>query len=461
MILKISEIIYFIAVVLLLFNLTIFIHELGHFLIGRWRGAKIERFAIWFGPAIWSKVINGVEFRLGCIPLGGYVAFPQLAMEAVEGKSETPTEDIKPLKPKDKIPILLAGSVFNIFLAFAVACIVWVVGLPKDASILDLKVGYVPSGSPEQAAGVQPGDEIVSINGKAVNDWEEVMQRVALSLSESIHLGVKRDGELKFFDLKPNRDSFFEIRKLELGPSSTPVAGEIMEGSPAEKAGVKTDDKFLMIDNEKILGTYQMMALITKRANKPTQFTILRKGEQLQLEITPKMEEEQKKPMIGIVFKSEENIKTVYPNPIAQIVRSVLLMADTFNALLHSKATGVGAKDLSGPLGIGKHIFDTLRMDFRLALSFMVMLNINLAVINLLPIPVLDGGHIVFTIIEAIRRKPLNQKVMEVVQTIFVVLLVGLMLYVTFHDVRRFKKHGLFSSPPAKEETPKVFKEKK
>ena len=119
------HVIYVIIVVLLLFNLTIFIHELGHFLVGRLRGAKIERFAIWFGPAIWSKKIDSVEFRLGCIPLGGYVAFPQLAMETIEGKSETPSEELKPLKPRDKIPILVAGSVANIFLGFVVAFATW------------------------------------------------------------------------------------------------------------------------------------------------------------------------------------------------------------------------------------------------------------------------------------------------------------------------------------------------
>ena len=275
------NILYVVAVVLLLFNLTIFAHELGHYLIGRRRGAKIERFAIWFGPALWHKTIHGVEYRLGCIPFGGYVAFPQLAMESIEGKSETPAEKLEPLKPGDKIPILFAGSFANILLGFLVACIVWMVGVPKEASDFDLIVGYVSANTPEEKAGIRPGDRIISINDNPVKDWDEIRQRVALSLTQGVRVGLERNGTLQTVEIVPDRDDLFKIRMLGFEHVNIPVAGMIQPNSPAEKAGIQPGDEFLIVDGEKVLGTLHLIEMIGQRANKPTCLFLLRNGERI------------------------------------------------------------------------------------------------------------------------------------------------------------------------------------
>ncbi len=448
MILQILNVIYVLVVVLFLFNLTIFIHELGHYLVGRRRGAKIDRFAIWFGPALWSKKIDGVEFRLGCIPLGGYVAFPQLAMEEVEGKSEIPAEELPPLKPRDKIPILFAGSIANILLGIVVACVIWVVGIPRESSYADLKIGYVPPQSLEWQAGIRPGDKIVTINGKIVTDWDEVTQHVALSLSEKVQIGNERNGSLQTIEIIPEKDSFLKFRRLRLERTYTPMVDQCQLDSPAEKAGIQAGDHFLELDGKKIFGKEHMIELVEARANKTVPLVVLRNGIQKVFEITPKIEKNSKKARIGILFSMEfddQNKVTVYPTPWNQIVKSLLLMVDTLNALLHTRTTGVGVKDLSGPLGIGTVLYRSIELDFRLALYFLVLLNINLAVVNLLPIPVLDGGHIVFSLIEQIRKKPLNQKFMEVTQTTFIVMLLGLMLYVTYNDLGRMGLSRFFS----------------
>jgi regulator of sigma E protease len=461
MLLNILNILYFIAVCLILFNLTIFIHELGHYLVGKWRGAKIERFAIWFGPAIWKKTINGVEFRLGCIPLGGYVAFPQLAMEAVEGKSETPTEQLPPLKPKDKIPILLAGSVGNIILGFVVATIVWIVGIPTDKDNLNLTMGYIPSTSPIYESGIRQGDRVVRVNGEEVRDWDEVRYQVALSLSPVAHVEVERGGQVLGFDLQPVQDNLFKIRTLTLqhySGTSTPVVQRMAPESPAIKAGFKVGDRILSVDGEPVLAVAHVIEIVGRRAGEQTRFMVERSGETVPIDVTPLLEKVSKAPKIGIDFgraSTPDEVVLVHPTPLKQVSRSLFAMFDTISALVYTKVTGVGIKDLAGPIGITEQLYLRLLLDYRLALSFLVMLNINLAVVNLLPIPVLDGGHIVFSIIEAIRKRPMSIKFMELTQTVFVVLLLSMMLYITWNDLGRSLNFGVLgrikNGEPSKE----------
>src|SRR3954447_1404043 len=140
---SILKFIFIFLEVLLLFNLLIFVHELGHFLAARWRGLKVDRFAIWFGKPLWKKTINGVEYALGCIPAGGYVSLPQMAtMEAIEGKSDTPVDQLPPISALDKIIVAVAGPLFSFLLAVAFAVVVWAVGRPADVD-KTTKIGWV------------------------------------------------------------------------------------------------------------------------------------------------------------------------------------------------------------------------------------------------------------------------------------------------------------------------------
>src|SRR3954469_9544745 len=158
--------------VLLLFNLLIFVHELGHFLAARWRGLKVDRFAIWFGKPIWKKKINGVEYALGTIPAGGYVSLPQMAtMEAIEGKSESSDKPLPPISALDKIIVAFAGPLFSFLLALAFACVVMLVGRPVSESEKTTVIGYAIKGGPADEAGLRPGDKILAVDNKPVSKF--------------------------------------------------------------------------------------------------------------------------------------------------------------------------------------------------------------------------------------------------------------------------------------------------
>src|SRR5437588_5511021 len=171
-ILSILKFIFIFLEVLLLFNLLIFVHELGHFLAARWRGLKIDRFAIWFGKPIWKTTINGVEYALGTIPAGGYVSLPQMAtMEAIEGKTESSGKPLPPISALDKIIVAFAGPLFSFLLALAFAVVVMTVGRPVSRSETTTVIGYVVKGGPADEAGLRPGDKILAVDNKPVTKF--------------------------------------------------------------------------------------------------------------------------------------------------------------------------------------------------------------------------------------------------------------------------------------------------
>src|SRR5438876_2939842 len=169
MLLHVARVVLILLEVLVLFNLLIVVHELGHFLAARWRGLYIERFGVWFGKPLWKKTINGVQYSLGSLPFGGFVALPQLApMDIIEGKADVDRAKLAPISALDKIIVAVAGPIFSLLLALSFAGVVWAVGHPVSEGDSTTVIGYVMPDSPAQKAGLEPGDKILSVDGKPV-----------------------------------------------------------------------------------------------------------------------------------------------------------------------------------------------------------------------------------------------------------------------------------------------------
>jgi regulator of sigma E protease len=446
--------------VILLFNLLIIVHELGHYWAAKWRGLKVEKFQIWFGPPIWKKTINGVQWGLGSIPAGGFVALPQMApMEAVEGKSPDGTDrkSLPPITPLDKIIVAFAGPLFSFLLAIVFAVIVWKVGRPVHTAEATTIIGFVGKDMPAQAAGIKVGDRVVSINDVPIQTFfgltNSVISTVALSETPTLKVVVERPGVDKplEFNITPkaaNKGGAFDrgtTRKLGIGPSYLPVVGAVMEGSPAAKAGLKPGDKILSANGTPIWGGNQVDAIGAETPGQPMQLEIERPSaapggtpEKLTLAVAAvapiKPEKAKDMPLTGAVWKEEFTI--IHPGPVEQIKKSALTIFTTIKALV-SKDSDISVKHLSGPVGIGGAFYDMLNVEhgWRLALWFAVVVNVNLALLNMMPLPILDGGHIVLAILEKIRGKVVSLRLLEWVQTGFALLLLSFMLYVTVIDV--------------------------
>ncbi|MCX7886184.1 MAG: RIP metalloprotease RseP [Verrucomicrobiae bacterium] len=429
--------VYPVLLVVFFFGLTIFAHELGHFLVARRRGMKVERFSIGFGPPIWKWTRNGVEYRVSWIPCGGYVMLPQMApMEVLEGKSESKPEELPPASPADKILVSLAGPVLNVALAFVLACALWWLGTPANPSV----VGWVEEGSPEELCGIRPGDRIVQVNDQRVKTWGELMEAVAFSRQSTVQLHVERGGEKLTFAVEARLNEKFKIKTLNLYPRVRPFAQKVLAGSPAERAGIRPGDRFVSVDGVALYSREQMISLISQRADQPVEIKVLRNGRLLGLTAVPQLDPNDKVARIGVRLGEDLEILRPGAPPLEQFREVLGSMARLAKAIFHYKETGVGLDSFSGPVGISVHWWYAIVSGGILwGLKIAVILNINLAILNLLPLPVLDGGHIIFSAVEAAIRRPLPARLVQVTQTAFAALLIGFMLYITvFSDLRRF-----------------------
>jgi regulator of sigma E protease len=440
----ITEWIYPGLLVVFFFGLTIFIHELGHFVIAQRRGMLIERFSIGFGPKIWGWTKNGVDYRISWFPFGGYVALPQMSTgESLEGKSAVRPEDLPPASPQSKVLVALAGPVMNLVLAVVLASILWVAGKPMNAPV----VGWVETGSPEELAGICPGDRIVAVNGKEVKTWTQLMEDVAFSLEPTVNVTVERKGERFNYLLEAKLNERLNVKMLEVYPREHPFAQKVFPNSPAERAGLRLGDQFVSVEGAPVYSSEQLRALVGKRAGEVTEVKVLRNGQPLTLAVTPELNPEQKAGRMGVQLGDRLQVVRPGPTPVEQFREILVSMAGLVKAVFHSKETGIRASSISGPVGIfGIWWYGIVSGGLLQGINIAVLLNINLAIINLLPIPVLDGGHIIFSVIEGARRKPLNARLVHATTMTFAALLVAFMLYVTFFDVQRIL---LWQSRPA------------
>jgi regulator of sigma E protease len=528
MILQIARVVFIILEVLVLFNLLIVVHELGHFLAARWRGLFIEQFGIWFGKPVWKKKVNGVLYTLGSIPAGGFVKLPQLApMDIIEGKADLDRETLPPISALDKIIVAFAGPLFSFALAVVFAVFVSMVGRPVSESESTTTIGYVLPDSPAAKAGLRPGDRILIVDGKKVRRFggmgeDSISWLIVRSEGESIPITVARDvaGKTEIINVAarpivPPTKAWMRkaLRQIEIYPAETPLVAKVEPGSladkaglkpndlilevngqrlyhilqihdfirdhpgesltltverggnkvtlpfnpgppaiasvfkesPAEKASLKPGDLVVAIDGQKMGSTAAISDYIKQHAGQPVTFTLQRGEQQVTVSVTPEIPEGDTMPRIGIAWDDDYGIALdafgrlhlMHPSPLEQIRAGTMSIVNTIGAIASPKSD-VKLQHVSGPVMMLRiyYVMFESKEGWRMALWFSVVLNVNLALINLLPIPVLDGGHIVLALVESVRRRPVNMRVLEAVQSACAILIIGFMIYIAFFDVQ-------------------------
>src|SRR6201984_1524848 len=449
MILHIGRVILVLFEVLALFNLLIIVHEVGHFLAARWRGLYIEKFGVWFGKPIWKKTINGVQYSLGSLPFGGFVALPQLApMDIIEGKADVDRARLPKISALDKIIVAIAGPLFSLLLAVCFAVIVWAVGHPVSEADSTTVIGYVAPDSPALKAGLQAGDRILAVDGKPVRRFmgmnDSVSWDVVRSEGKKIAVKFQRDGKVQTVWVEPYKAETRgwrrkSVRQLLISAAETAIIAKVEANTPAAAAGLRPGDIIRGFNQTPIYNPIALLEYISKHPNEELVLHVERNGSKLDIPEKPTLlpTAGEMKPRIGIQWDTSGIVSIQHPNPIEQVYNRVTSTLKTIGAVASPKSA-VKLQHLSGPVGIGRIYYLLFQSErgWQLALWFSVILNVNLAILNLLPIPVLDGGHIVLALIESVRRKPVNMRVLEVVQTSCSVLIIGYMLSLTFFDVQ-------------------------
>ncbi|MGA1204229.1 MAG: RIP metalloprotease RseP [Opitutales bacterium] len=447
-----------IVLVVLFFGASIFIHELGHYLAARWRGLKVERFSIGFGPRVFGwRDKRGVDWRISLFPLGGYVALPQLAdMRGIEGAYGE--DSLPPLSYADKMIVSGAGAFFNVLFALALGIVLWVTGLPVPEEYESTTIGYVSEkildeesmerDGPAMRAGLQPGDTVLAIDGKPVDDWEDIIYLVTTGVGRSkagnpqTEILAERDGEQINFTLFPVLDQFEGIRRIGMWPSNTLKVGGVMENSPAERSGLQDGDIITGANGIPLHHTSTLSRMIRVAPESALELDVRRGTATVNVSLTPEAvvynTAGDTVPMIGVRWEQIFSIKHI--NPVEQVVQAVRTTLRVLGALIHPKSD-VGFSNLSGPVGISYTLYVLSQIGILEVLSIVVLINVNLAILNLLPIPVLDGGHMAFATAGKLMGRPVPARIVGSAQGAFMLLFLAIFVYVTFFDVGRVRRN--------------------
>lgn len=451
-----------ILLVVVFFSASIFVHELGHFLAARWRGAKVERFSIGLGPALWShRGRDGVEYCLAWFPLGGYVLLPQLAdLGPIEGKVASDVEQLPPVSYPSKMIIFVAGALFNVLFAFGLASIIWVIGQPENNETASTRIGYVyatlePVGgsrlpSPASEAGLRVGDFIQAIDGHPVIKWFDINILIGLGAGQSADgrrqaiFTILRDGRVLDITVHPRLVGVEQERRVGLAPSYELNVLEIAPKSIAARAGFHPEDVILKLDGQPIQNVLTYLDLLEASAKSPVTVLVRRAGRELALTIPARP---LAKSAANIGLSLATGFTLIHPTPFAQISDQVTMSFRTLWSLLNPHSD-IGLSKLTGPVGIVSIFHSAAEAGIRPVLMFTILLNMSLAIFNLLPIPVLDGGQMLFATIGRLRGRPLPVNFIMAANSLFIVLLLTMVIYVSVFDVRRINRDRADAAPP-------------
>ncbi len=447
--------------VILLFSVTIFVHELGHFIAARAFGMVVEVFSIGIGPALWKRKINGIVYKIGWIPFGGYVALPQMD-PTLTGKSEAaplpeggkldepadkPATPLTRAPPAVKIVVALAGALGNMALAVLLAWIIFWVGKPSTPAERCAIIGFVETNSVAFAAGLRPGDEIVSINGRNVNSWTDVLQEN--SRHDAVIMDVRDNGETRSVHVSTEKSLLGFNMVAGLREMTLCRVMAVEPDSSAAAAGVLSGDLIKSFDGVPVLSIEHLIVLTAARPDQSLIMTVDRRGESVDLPVTPRLDPALGRARIGIRFDpmALDSDQVVHIPPSVQLKSHATAILRVVASLLTPAEAKATSQGLGGPFMILFMLFDMVRRGLIIALWFTCFLNVNLAILNLLPIPILDGGHILFSLIETVFRRPLHPKIINLLSQLFAVLLIGVFVLLSGRDVLRINQIRKLSKP--------------
>ena len=423
---------------LFVLGVLIFVHELGHFLMARRIGVRVLTFSLGFGPKLVSVKRGDTEYCISAVPLGGYV---KMAGENPEDSRTGASDEFLSKGKWQRFQVLVMGPVMNLLLAIIVMAVVLYQGAPAPRFEQEPPViGTFADNSVAQKAGLKVGDRIVAIDGKPTDTWDQFSLVIAPKANREVTISYVRDGAPGQVTLVPDAQSKYEIGDIGVGPQLHPEVAEVSPGQPAAEAGLRKGDAILAVAGERNVDYDRLTELIRASEGKPLVLQIRRDDTEQSISVVPRK-------IGGLVMMGAKlnklETRTIEPGPIEAVKLSLqqnwkwtVLIVDTLRGLL-TRETSV--KQLMGPVAIADLSGAAAQAGWIPLFSLMAMISLNLGLLNLMPIPVLDGGHIFILALEGLARRDFSMKVKEKMLLAGFVLLLMLMVTVIYNDLMRIQ----------------------
>lgn len=447
--------IYMLLGTLIALGVLVTIHEYGHFWVARRCGVRVLRFSVGFGkPLFIWKDKQGTEFAIAAIPLGGYVKMLDGRESPLSAGQESEAFNLKPVR--QRMAVVAAGPAANFLLAFV---FFWALALLGTQQIRPV-IGQVVPGSLAEQAGLQADQEIVAIDGQAVQGWGEVNLRLLKRLGESgsLQLEVRSQGnslsEQRQISLNSWQKGVADVDPISaLGiepwrPAAWPVLNRLSDDGPARAAGLQVEDRILSIDGQAVDSWYEVVALVQANPGRALPFVVERAGQQLEITVplaTRTLDNGVQHGFMGASGSFEpwpehmlvERSYGLFSGALQGLQQTWTMSSMTLMSIKKMLLGELSAKNLSGPISIAKVAGASAESGLRSFLHFMAYLSISLGVLNLLPVPVLDGGHLLFYTAEWIRGRPLSERIQAFAMQLGMAMVLGLMVFALFNDIAR------------------------
>ncbi|TLM68995.1 MAG: RIP metalloprotease RseP [Deltaproteobacteria bacterium] len=429
---------------IIMLGILVFVHELGHFCVAKWFGVKVLKFSLGFGPKLVSRQWGETEYLICAVPLGGYV---QMLGEGNgdqgEGAELTPEDEHRSFARQTvgrRMAIVAAGPIMNLALPFLILPLAYLVGVNLPA-YLDQPpcIGYVIADSEGAHQGFRSGDCIKTVGGTPVATWESLGPALINHAGVPLPVVVERGGELVTLTLPVDHGALEGLQAIGLLPRQEAVVGSFAPDMPAAAAGLQIGDLIVAIDDRPVGSWYDLRTLIQEVGDRQVPVRVLRDGRELTLTMTPRQAEKGGDYLIGIAPHHATTFKRFGPIEAfrAGSARTMELIELTLVFIRKMFAGAVPTSNIGGPITVVQIAGQAAQTDLSSILSVLAFLSIQLGILNLLPIPILDGGHLFFACFELILRRPLSLKTREIAQQIGLALLILLMVLAFYNDIMR------------------------
>ncbi len=425
--------------VVILLGIMILVHEAGHFWAALSVGIRVETFSIGFGPRLFGFRRGTTDFRVSAIPFGGYVRM--LGDQPGDENAANP-ESFQSKARWQRAIVIIAGPLMNVLLAIALMTGLYMYGFPKEAPSPDAVISSVAPGSPAAVAGLQGGDRIVQLGDKHDPSWQDVTTEEALNANHALPVVVKRNGQSLRLTVTPKMDPKDGVGVA--GWRGDVQVNEVAKSSPAEAAGMQAGDLFINANGQPVESILTVQGAITRSGGKPVEFELMRNTQLRKVTITPVASNIAKQPWrIGIVFRTVQIVKLPFIKAMGESLRFNRQNATMiFEVLRGIVVHRVSPKTLSGPIGMAQLSNEAAQEGPSSYLWLMAVVSLNLAIFNLLPIPILDGGTLLLLTVEMLLQREVSLQVKETVFKLGFVFLMMIVVFVIYNDISRILTRG-------------------